>query len=162
MVDGHLKAGNQMTREPNSPNILPRAHQLGTDGEELAASFMIGLGFRVLERRFSRRGGEIDLICAMGGERGAAFDEVVFVEVKTRTGRSFGRPEAAVSGRKRIRMKRTAEVFLHERGLSCINVRFDVISIIQYGANEQVLEHFVDAFGIHEFMGSDAWSDWRL
>ena len=151
-----------MSQKPNRPNPLPPAHQLGADGEDLATSFMMRAGFSVLERRFRRRGGEIDLICAFGGDDGAAYDAVVFVEVKTRTGRSFGRPEAAVSGQKRIRMKRTAEVFLHERGLSGVMARFDVISIIRYGADEHEIEHFVDAFGMHELMDDNLWSEWRL
>ena len=123
---------------------------------------MTDIGFRVLERRFRRRGGEIDLICAFGSGDGTPYDEVVFVEVKTRTGRSFGRPEAAVSSRKKIRMKQTAEVFLYERGLSGIQARFDVISIIRYGPDQHVIEHFVHAFGIHELMNDDLWSEWRL
>ncbi len=150
-----------MTNNPNNPKILPRAHQLGISGEELAAAFMIRRGFRILERRFRRCGGEIDLICAPGSASGVDFDEVVFVEVKTRAGHSFGRPEAAVSGIKRSRIKRTAEAFLYERGLTGINARFDVISIIQYDANRHVLEHLVDAFGIHEFMEDDAWGGRR-
>jgi putative endonuclease len=137
------------------------AHRLGADGEDMAASYMKHLGFRVIERRFRRRGGEIDLVCVFGTEESALFEEIVFVEVKTRSNRAYGRPEAAVSRKKRIRIIRTAETFLHERGFLGILARFDVIAISRYRGNEHVIDHFVDAFGIHECMQGDLWNEWR-
>ena len=62
---------------------------LGTEGEALAAEHLEGLGYRVLERDLKLPLGQIDLV-ALDGET------LVFVEVKTRAGTSFGLPQEAV------------------------------------------------------------------
>jgi putative endonuclease len=49
----------------------------GTDAEDRAADYLIGLGYTVITRRWKGRGGEIDLVCLDG-------DTMVFVEVKER------------------------------------------------------------------------------
>lgn len=49
----------------------------GRRGEWLAVAFLTLKGYRLLQRRFGGKGGEIDLIMARG-------DDIVFVEVKTR------------------------------------------------------------------------------
>src|SRR5579883_2093998 len=66
---------------------------LGRTGERLAGEHLIRCGYRVLERNFRCRYGEIDLV---------AEDEqdLIFVEVKTRRGDAYGRPEEAVTRRK--------------------------------------------------------------
>jgi len=66
---------------------------LGAYGENLAAEFLQRRGFKILEKNFSCRAGEIDLIALDGAE-------VVFVEVKTRTSDNYGLPEYAVDWRK--------------------------------------------------------------
>jgi putative endonuclease len=72
---------------------------LGQEGEERAAQFLVQKGYRILERNYRTRSGEIDLIALHK-------DEVVFVEVKTRTSDAFGAPELAVNPRKQGRMIR--------------------------------------------------------
>lgn len=49
----------------------------GTDAEDRAADYLIGLGYTVITRRWKSRGGEIDLVCLDG-------ETMVFVEVKER------------------------------------------------------------------------------
>ena len=59
-------------------------------------------------------------------------------------------------------MKRTAEVFLHEQGLFGIPARFDVIAIVRMRTGEHAVEHFVNAFGLYDFMDDDRWNEWRV
>ena len=67
-------------------------------GELAAASFLRGEGFSVLRRNWRPvRGGELDLVCRDG-------NCLVFVEVKTRTGNSYGGARRAVDARKRALM----------------------------------------------------------
>lgn len=64
-------------------------HRLGRAGEDFAAVYLTGLGYEVLRRNFRCRRGEIDLVCRRG-------EEVLLVEVKTRSGDSHGAPAEAV------------------------------------------------------------------
>lgn len=136
-----------------------RPHELGVRGEDVAASYLRGKGLRILQRRFRRRGGEIDLICSVNSAGSDRIDEVVFVEVKSRSSLSFGPPELAVSGKKRARMRRVAETFLAEHGLTETRSRFDVVTIIWNGPETSSVKHYVDAFGILELMDVVKWND---
>ena len=95
---------------------------LGQEGEERAAKYLIEQGYRILERNYRTRSGEIDLIALHKGE-------VVFVEVKTRTSDAFGAPELAVNPRKRLRMVKTALGYLKYKKLHQMPCRFDVVAI---------------------------------
>ena len=66
---------------------------LGRKGEEIAEKFLQDRGFRILEKNFRSRLGEIDLI-------GIDKETLVFIEVKTRFSDEFGPPEEAVTTRK--------------------------------------------------------------
>ena len=72
----------------------PAAHQLGREGEQLAARFLERRGYRILGTGFRARRGEIDLICRRG-------ERLVMAEVKTRSSDRFGTPAEAVGPRKR-------------------------------------------------------------
>lgn len=63
---------------------------IGKYGEDLACRFLQGKGYKIIERNFRIRGGEIDVIALDGSC-------TVYVEVKTRTSHRFGRPEEAVT-----------------------------------------------------------------
>lgn len=95
---------------------------LGRDGEDRAARYLRSLDFRILERNYSTRQGEIDLIAL---DR----DTIVFVEVKTRTSDAFGAPEQAVDLRKQSRMVKAALVYLKQKKLHQVACRFDVVAI---------------------------------
>lgn len=102
-------------------------HARGRWGEELAALYLAGCGYRILARRFRRGGGEIDLVARRG-------DSLVFVEVKTRSQGGLGVPAAAVDGRKLGRLRRVARAWLAEYGWQGAAAgRFDVVSIIWRG-----------------------------
>ncbi len=91
-----------------------------------------------MDRNWSCREGELDLVV----RRGAT---LVFCEVKTRTGRSFGEPFEAVTRTKQTRIRRLAARWLRERSGRLISrprdIRFDVASVL--GPHVEVLE---DAF----------------
>jgi len=99
------------------------AAALGARGEEAAARHLESLGYRILERRFRTRAGEIDLV--------AEEDEtLVFVEVKSRSALGFGRPAEAVDARKRGRVMRAAAIYLMLRGVPDRPCRFDVLEVL--------------------------------
>jgi putative endonuclease len=95
---------------------------LGKEGEDRAAKFLAKQGYKILERNYRTRNGEIDLIALHKGE-------VVFVEVKTRTGDAFGAPELAVNPRKQGRMIKAALGYIKYKKLHQMPCRFDVVAI---------------------------------
>ncbi len=92
--------------------------------EEIAAAFLQERGYRILERNFRDRFGEIDLVARDGRY-------LVFVEVKYRRDSGSGYPEEAVDARKQARLRHTASGYLYSRhypqDMPC---RFDVVSIL--------------------------------
>jgi len=76
------------------PRVRSRHLALGRAGERAAAELLKRRGYEVIGTGFAARRGEIDLICRRG-------DELVVVEVKTRTSHAFGTPLEAVGSRKR-------------------------------------------------------------
>ena len=95
---------------------------LGREGEDRAAKFLAKRGYRILERNYRTRSGEIDLIAL---DRGV----VVFVEVKTRTSNAFGAPELAVTPQKQKRMLKAALGYMKYKKLHQVPCRFDVVAI---------------------------------
>jgi len=95
---------------------------LGREGEDRAAKFLAKRGYRILERNYRTRSGEIDLIAL---DRGV----VVFVEVKTRTSNAFGAPELAVTPQKQRRMLKAALGYMKYKKLHQVPCRFDVVAI---------------------------------
>ena len=116
---------------------------LGKIGEDLACSELERRGYEVLERRYRRRGGELDIVARDGAT-------VVFVEVKTREGRDFGEAVEAVTPRKRWRMTHLALDYLARHRLTECACRFDVVSV--HMENElPVVQLFQNAFDAVSF-----------
>ncbi|WP_078311109.1 MULTISPECIES: YraN family protein [unclassified Mycobacterium] len=96
--------------------------QIGSRGEDLAADYLREDGFAILDRNWRCRYGELDIIAADG-------EVLVFVEVKTRTGRAFGTPAEAVTHTKLRRLRRLAGIWLAAQDGLWPSVRIDVIEI---------------------------------
>ena len=116
------------------------ARTLGSFGEEQAARYLRRKGYRIVERNFRCRQGEIDLIARKG-------KYLVFVEVKLRKDERFGAAREFVTPAKQSRILAAARLYLaeHEEELQ---PRFDVIEI--YAPNGEKgpirIEHLEDAF----------------
>ncbi len=86
---------------------MPATQRLARQGEDWAARYLQARGYRILGRNVRTPYGEIDIVAQDG-------DQVVFVEVKTRTTRAFGWPEDAITPRKLAHMLAAAEHYLAE------------------------------------------------
>lgn len=108
-------------------------HEIGKIGEDIAARYLQQKGYKIIERNFESRQGEIDII---------AIDknELVFVEVKTRTNMKFGKPIEAVDKLKQKHLIKTVEYYLYSRHLEDEFVRIDVIEIYLYN-NKYKINH---------------------
>lgn len=125
--------------DPGSGREAVSQQEVGRIGERAAAAALRSAGLRVLDRRYRKRFGEIDIVAGGG-------DIVVFVEVKTRTGTGFGRPADAVTPVKRARMARVALSWLQRRGWLDRRCRFDVIEVWVAGTEARRVRHIPDAF----------------
>jgi len=95
---------------------------LGKMGEELAIARLKDLKYKILEKNFKCRLGEIDIIARDKST-------LVFVEVKTRATKDFGGPAAAVDWRKQRQLSRVALIYLNQKKLSSVPARFDVVAV---------------------------------
>lgn len=96
--------------------------QLGNYGEDLAAAHLKRLGYRILERNWRCRLGELDIVAEEN-------KTIVFVEVKIRTSLEFGRPELAVANFKQKRIVKIAVSYIQQKKLFNRDLRFDVLAI---------------------------------
>ncbi len=95
---------------------------VGKQGEEKATRLLRKRGYKILARNYRCRHGEIDIVAFEHGE-------IVFVEVKSRSGDEKGSGLDAVTEHKQRRFARVAAQFLAEKNLSERPCRFDVVAI---------------------------------
>lgn len=119
--------------DPKSRKLL--AQEKAKEGEEHACKHIASLGYRIIKRNF-RFGqiGEIDIVAYDG-------DELVFVEVKTRSDYSFGTPEASVTPRKQAQLKRVARSYYYVNALQDVVCRFDVIAVELINRKVEIRHH---------------------
>lgn len=95
---------------------------LGQAGEGLAAQYLRKKGYRILERNYRTRYGEIDIICKKG-------DQIVFVEVRSKRGNRFGTGAESVNWQKQQRVRSVAQFYLKQKQLLSAPIQFDVIDV---------------------------------
>ncbi|HSX19260.1 MAG TPA: YraN family protein [Candidatus Saccharimonadales bacterium] len=97
---------------------------LGKYGEDIAAKFLAKNGYKIIERNFRIRGGEIDIIAKEN-------QTLVYIEVKTRTSAKFGLPEESVNYYKLKFLERAAKFYRNARQNNKLPAaeRIDVVSI---------------------------------
>ena len=105
-------------------------------GEDAALEYLLKNGYAYRERNFRAARCEIDLIVM-------DCDTVVFVEVKSRHGSSYGLGREAVTFAKQKHIIRAAELYLIKAGLTDSFARFDVVEVDLDAMN---IVHFKDAF----------------
>jgi putative endonuclease len=118
-------------------------HHLGAAGERLASEHLQRRGFRILERNFRTRWGELDIVAYDG-------NTLVFCEVKARRSRIGGvNPLESVHARKQSRVRKMAGRWLIERPgrPRAEQLRFDAIGVT-FDAAGRLLEltHLEGAF----------------
>jgi putative endonuclease len=121
--------------------MTEQRRQLGNRGEDIACTFLEGEGVRILERNWRCQAGEADVIAREG-------EDLVFVEVKTRSSDAAGFPEDAVNRRKRQRYEKIAMEYLFTHNLPSARVRFDVMSLLLSNDGKAFLRYHRDAYGV--------------
>ncbi|MBW1797255.1 MAG: YraN family protein [Deltaproteobacteria bacterium] len=104
---------------------------LGKFGEDLAFKKIKGLGYKRIIRNYRCPLGEVDLIAIDG-------DTLVFIEVKTRKGRSLAYAKEAVNDKKRRQLSKVALFYMKSNKLNEVRARFDVVAVSLAGGDQQV------------------------
>jgi putative endonuclease len=107
---------------------------LGQKGEQIACKALERDGYRIIEKNFRCRQGEIDIIAEKKGV-------ICFIEVKARSSESFGLPEEAVTVWKQKRLLATAYVYLQNKKIRSKDMRFDVVSVDLNGERARILRN---------------------
>lgn len=111
----------------------------GRIGEDYAAKWLIAHGYRIVERNYYSRYGEIDIIAEDS-------QYIVFVEVKTREDGSMVSPAESVTKSKQRKIMLTAQLFL-QKSQSALQPRFDVAAVTTVHGEPMGLKYFDNAFG---------------
>ncbi len=121
---------------------MARHNELGKEGEQRALQMLKAKGYTILETNWRNYKVEVDIIATDK-------DELVIVEVKTRSTDYFGDPEDAVGQAKARNLIRAAEAYIELKDVD-MDVRFDIVSIILKDG-KATINHIVDAFYAADF-----------
>lgn len=135
-------------------------NDIGHEGEQMAKELMESKGYRILEQNWRLGHLEMDIICEKG-------DEIVFVEVKTRT-TTFGfmRPEQYVDEQKKRFMVTAANAYIKMKKKLDKSIRFDIVGILIPSTGQPEVTHLENAFvppvrtiNSHSHSGERRWHD---
>jgi len=101
-------------------------NNFGSSSENLASNLLVQNGYKVIDRNFHSRFGEIDIIAEKDGY-------LIFVEVKARHSLKFGMPEEAVTTSKLFKIKKTGEYYSLLHPNLPKKLRIDVVALVIEG-----------------------------
>lgn len=111
-------------------NFTSNSQKIGELGEDIACKFLMKQGFSVLERNYTKKWGEIDIIAEKDDKR-------YFIEVKSKSVSSLdfvsyettGRPEENMHPWKMKRLRRVVETYLISKRLGAVDWQFDLLIV---------------------------------
>ncbi len=110
---------------------------VGIRGEDIACKYLQENGFQVLERNYKTRYAEMDIVASKD-------DELVFVEVRTKTDERFGSPEETIKKDKTRRLKRGAAGYAQSKNYE-EQYRIDLVCIVLNDKGEiERIAHYED------------------
>ncbi len=103
----------------------------------LAKAHLENLGYKIIATNWRERKFEIDIIAIDN-------QEIVFVEVKTRSTAFFGNPEEAVNHKKQQHLINGADLYIQQNEID-LEGRFDIVAIV-LNSNQEEIKHIKNAF----------------
>lgn len=98
--------------------------EVGKWGENLACKYLEENNYKVIERNYYCKQGEVDIIAKDDKKK-----EIVFIEVKTRSNFKYGNPAEAVNKKKRNHIKKVINYYIYKKHLYNIAIRIDIIEV---------------------------------
>ena len=117
--------------------LMAQHNDLGNNGEQIAVEFLKKKKYNILKTNYRYLRHEVDIIAQFG-------NELVAVEVKTRSTRDFGNPQDFVKPSQIKSIVTAVDAFMEQQNLD-LEVRFDIIAILHVKGKFE-LEHIEDAF----------------
>lgn len=96
--------------------------EIGKLGEDLATKYLQKIGYTVIDRNFRCKQGEIDIIAKCK-------QEIIFIEVKTRTNLNYGEPVEAVTQIKQKHIEKATKYYIYINNLYDSFIRIDIIEV---------------------------------
>lgn len=96
--------------------------ETGRSGEEIASKYLEREGYKILDRNFNCHQGEIDIIAKDK-------NEIVFIEVKTRTNKKYGFASEAVNENKQKHLLSAIKYYIYIKKYEKCFIRIDVIEV---------------------------------
>lgn len=113
--------------------------KVGTFGEMLVITYLENQNYKIIDKNFYTKYGEIDIIAKDK-------DEYVFIEVKTRTTNNYGTPAEAVDNNKRKCMKSASNVYIYLNKLENKYIRYDIVEVYFVNQNQYYINHLKNNF----------------
>ena len=123
----------------NSSDKNVTAVSIGQSGEETAVKILKKNGYKIIERNYRTKQGEIDIIAQDG-------EYTCFVEVKFRKNDDFGDPGDFIDERKQQKIIKTAQYYAVKKGIYDTPMRFDAVLITAGKGKKVNAEVIKDAF----------------
>jgi putative endonuclease len=103
--------------------LINSKQDVGKKGEDIAVSFLKDKGYKIIDRNFRIRGGEVDIV---------AIDQnvLVFIEVKTCKSSQSGTPFEAISSWKLHALIKTAQFYKYTHHGLPESMRIDAVSVV--------------------------------
>lgn len=116
----------------------PSKYESGMSGQKEAEQFLQKKGYKIVQRNYRIKTGEIDIIASQN-------NYIIFIEVKFRRNLSHGYPREAVTYSKQQRIIKTALHYIGTSNLTSVDFRFDVIEVLGTTGNVHI-NHIENAF----------------
>lgn len=113
-------------------------HITGKTGEDVAIKYLMQKEYKIIERNFFCKQGELDIVAKDK-------KELIFIEVKTRKNKAYGRPIDAITSYKQKHIIKSIEYYLFKYKLENIPIRIDVIEVYEKGENKYFVNHIKNA-----------------
>ncbi len=123
--------------------MTQKRQSLGRLGEKTAVACLRKNGYKIIEKNYKTKCGEIDII----GKDG---DRICFIEVRSRSGDKFGPPELSIDRLKQLKISRTALIYIKKRGLLKSGCRFDCLTVCGAGSRSPRIKLIKNAFDLAE------------
>ncbi len=112
---------------------------IGAIGEDLAIDHLERNGYKIIDRNYKCRYGEIDLIASID-------NKLIFIEVKLKKGIKYCKAIEAVNDPKQKKIIKSALTYIQKHKIENLDIRFDVIGIELGTRKKPKITHIPNAF----------------